>query len=428
MIPPRKSRNHACVWPTGRIVHFFAMPFAIMPSMNATERSVLPTLAPGEGCTGCAACRAVCLKGAIAMVADGEGFLRPRVDGARCVGCHRCEQVCPVLQPGEPDASPVCYAAYTRDEELRLKSSSGGIFTELARPIVESGGVVFGCVLEHSRLVAIHAKAETMEDLAEMRGSKYVQSDLRDTFREARAALENGRQVLFSGTPCQIAGLNGFLGRRYDNLLTVEVVCHGVSSPAVFEAYKARIAQALGHLPVAVSFRDKYYSWRRFALTVSFAEGGERRADHHTDFYLQAFCAGLCLRPSCYQCVAREGRSGVDVTLGDFWGAEVLCPDLDDNRGLSWVTLHTETGRAAWNQVSGRLICREVTVTDAMRENMCYVRSVRRPWGRRVFMRRFARTADWERLLLRARLGVWPVRTVRLGLWHLKQRFLGGRR
>lgn len=427
MIPPRKSRNHACVWPTGRIVHFFAMPFAIMPSMNATERSVLPTLAPGEGCTGCAACRAVCLKGAIAMVADGEGFLRPRVDGARCVGCHRCEQVCPVLQPGEPDVSPVCYAAYTRDEELRLKSSSGGIFTELAWPIVESGGVVFGCVLEHSRLVAIHAKAETMEDLAEMRGSKYVQSDLRDTFREARAALENGRQVLFSGTPCQIAGLNGFLGRRYDNLLTVEVVCHGVSSPAVFEAYKARL-EAGGGKVVDVAFRRKNPGWREAEFRAVRADGSSLCGPYPENAYMDAFLSGLSLRPSCARCVAKAGRSGADVTLGDFWGAGVFCPDLDDNRGLSWVTLHTETGRAAWNQVSGRLISREVTVTDAMRENMCYVRSVRRPLGRRVFMRRFAGTADWERLLLRARLGVWPVRTVRLGLWHLKQRFLGGRR
>ena len=427
MIPPRKSRNHACVWPTGRIVHFFAMPFAIMPSMNATERSVLPTLAPGEGCTGCAACRAVCLKGAIAMVADGEGFLRPRVDGARCVGCHRCEQVCPVLQSGEPDASPVCYAAYTRDEELRLKSSSGGIFTELAKPIVESGGVVFGCVWERPQLVAIHAKAETMDDLAAIRGSKYVQSDLRDTFREARAALENGRQVLFSGTPCQIAGLNGFLGRRYDNLLTVEVVCHGVSSPAVFEAYKARL-EAGGGKVVDVAFRRKNPGWREAEFRAVRADGSSLCGPYPENAYMDAFLSGLSLRPSCARCVAKTGRSGADVTLGDFWGAEVFCPDLDDNRGLSWVTLHTEAGRKAWARVVNRLISREVTVKDAMRENMCYVRSVRRPLGRRVFMRRFAGTADWERLLLRARLGVWPVRTARLGLWHLKQRFLGGRR
>lgn len=178
------------------------------------------------------------------MVADEEGFLRPQVDAAKCVGCHRCEQVCPVLHPSEPDVSPTAYAAYTKDENLRRQSSSGGIFTELAKPIIECGGVVFGCVWERPQLVAIHAKAETLEALAEIRGSKYVQSDLRETFREAKTALLAERQVLFSGTPCQIAGLNAFLGKYYENLLTVEIICHGTPSPVVFDVCKTRLSRA----------------------------------------------------------------------------------------------------------------------------------------------------------------------------------------
>ena len=177
------------------------------------------TLASPERCSGCTACKAICPKQAITMVADHEGFLRPQINTETCIQCHACERVCPVLHPGKPDCTPTCYAARTNDDALRLASSSGGLFTELARPILAEGGIVFGCVWEKPALVAIHAKAETEDELAAMRGSKYVQSDLRDTFREVKTALQEGRKVLFSGTPCQIAGLNAFLGHHYDDLL-----------------------------------------------------------------------------------------------------------------------------------------------------------------------------------------------------------------
>ena len=209
------------------------------------------------------------------MVADHEGFLRPQIDASKCVQCHACERACPVLHPSEPDTSPTCYAARTKDDALRLASSSGGIFTELARPILAKGGVVFGCVWEKPALVAIHAKAETEDELAAMRGSKYVQSDLRDTYREAKAELQKGREVLFSGTPCQIAGLNKYLGKSYDNLLTVEIICHGVPSPAVFEKYKQELVKRFGATLVSIAFRNKFYSWRRCSLVSTYADASE---------------------------------------------------------------------------------------------------------------------------------------------------------
>lgn len=388
--------------------------------MRREARIILPTLAPREACSGCTACKAICPKDAIAMVADEEGFLRPQVDVSRCIGCHRCEQVCPVLHPGEPDVSPTAYAAYTKDENLRRQSSSGGIFTELAKPVIAAGGVVFGCVWERPALEAIHAKAETLEALAEMRGSKYVQSDLRETFREAKAALMAGRQVLFSGTPCQIAGLNSFLGRTYVNLLTVEVICHGTPSPAVFAVYKAGIERR-GLSLADVVFRDKRISWRRFSLVASVVEKEIVVELSGRNMFMRAFGSNLCLRPSCYRCIAREGRSGADLTIADFWGIERVCPELDDNRGTSLVIVHSARGCEAWQQVDHGLNVREVPFEAALAGNPSYRSSVPLPKGRRYFMQRYQKTWNWVRLIQRAVHGPWALWMMRRILGRIKR-------
>lgn len=342
--------------------------------MKAPKNISLPTLAPIEICSGCTACKAICPRDAIAMVADEEGFLRPQVDAIKCVGCHFCERACPALHPGESDPSPTCYAAYTKDENLRLKSSSGGIFTELARPIIESGGVVFGCAWKRPQLVAIHAKAETMDELAAMRGSKYVQSDLRETFREAKAALQAGRQVLFSGTPCQIAGLNAFLGKMYVNLLTVEVICHGAPSPKLFARYKGEVIKRAGRqsAPIDVSFREKGGGWRHRGITLLFADGTLHREPEERNGYLKAFLGRMMLRPSCYVCMATNGRSGADITLGDFWGIENVCPSMDDNRGITLILVHTKRGSSCMTETIARVALVEVPWQQAVAANPSY--------------------------------------------------------
>ncbi len=345
--------------------------------MRRNERIILPMLASREACSGCTACQAICPRDAIAMVADEEGFLRPRVDVAKCIGCHRCEHVCSVLHPGQPDVSPTCYAAYTRDEKLRLQSSSGGIFTELAKPIIAAGGVVFGCVWERPELVAIHVRAETLEELAAMRGSKYVQSDLRDTFREAKTALLAGRQVLFSGTPCQIAGLNAFLGKPYDNLLKIEIICHGVPSPVLFRNYKDDVVawgrrRENNRTAVAFSFRDKSRGWRSRGASVLFDDGRLHREPQSRNGYLKAFLAHWTLRRSCYRCVATDGRSQADITLGDFWGIERVCLGADDNRGISLVIVHTKRGHEAYEGIACSCYYGLVPFQDAVASNPSY--------------------------------------------------------
>lgn len=344
-----------------------------------------------ESCTGCTACKAICPRNAITMVADREGFLRPSIDETKCVRCRACERVCPILHPGEADSVPVCHAARTKDETLRMASSSGGVFSELARPVLAQGGVVFGCVWEKPTLTAIHSKAETEEELAKMRGSKYVQSDLRNTFREAKAELLKGRQVLFSGTPCQIAGLNHFLKQGYENLLTIEVVCHGAPSPAMFEQYKREISRKTKRLPVMIRFRDKFYSWRRYSLIMEFADQSEYQEESQQNCYIQAFLNNLCLRPSCYHCSAKEGKSSADITIADFWGIEKVCPALDDDRGTSAVLLHSEAGCQLWSACEKMFESVPCVLESVTAGNPSYLRPVAKPRGRNYFMRHFSR-------------------------------------
>ncbi len=365
------------------------------------------TLASVAQCSGCTACKAVCPKQAIAMVADHEGFLRPQIDAEKCVQCHACEHACPILHPGEPDATPTCYAARTKDEALRMVSSSGGIFTELARPILAKGGVVFGCVWEKPVLVAIHAKAETEDELAAMRGSKYVQSDLRDTYREAKAELQKGHDVLFSGTPCQIAGLNKYLGKSYDNLLTVEIICHGVPSPTVFEKYK----QELG-LPITVNFKDKTESWHNPTFSWKSSNGNASREKLYANAYALAFLRDFCLRPSCYDCQAKGGRSKADITIADFWGIEKICPELDDDRGTSAVLLHSKKGLQMWEALQG-VEYKSVSFDDVLMGNPSYIRSVAQPKNRNLFMRRFRKIRKLDTLVCRCQNGprvIWMAR------------------
>lgn len=371
---------------------------------------ILPTLASREACSGCTACKAICPKDAISMIPDGEGFLRPRVDVAKCIGCHRCEQMCPVLHPGEPDTSPTCYAAYTKDERLRLQSSSGGIFTELAKPVIAAGGVVFGCIWVRPQLVAIHAKAETMDELAAMRGSKYVQSDLRETFREAKAALLEGRQVLFSGTPCQIAGLNGFLGKHYDNLLTVEIICHGVPSPAVFNRYKQELTKSSGVSLAEVRFRVKAGggTWEQPHMVVTSGQGAPLVDEPlYDNAYIQAYFSHLCLRPSCHTCVARSGCSGVDVTIGDFWKVRDVLPEWDGPQGVSIAIVHTDRGKEAVQRMAPYVEMCSVRLGDIVVGNPSYERSMPPHPSRAYFMRSVGRCSSIGRLTARCVRGPW---------------------
>ena len=326
-------------------------------------------------CCGCSACVQCCPKHCISLQEDSEGFLYPQVDAESCIDCGLCEKVCPMLRHSEEGQKPLAvYAAKNKDEEIRRISSSGGMFTALAEEIIREGGVVFGACFNADWEV-VHNYTEIVEGLARFRGSKYVQSRIGDSYKQAESFLKAGRKVLFSGTPCQIAGLKKFLRKDYENLLAVDVICHGVPSPGVWREYlKEEIARQRDRkntvlprtiherdvLVEGISFRDKSEGWKKFsfALALSTTNGsGEKfsfcsRMPLNENLFLRGFLADLYLRPSCYACPFKCGKSGSDLTLGDFWGIQRVMPDFDDDKGCSVVLCNTSIAQSIFSNLN----------------------------------------------------------------------------
>lgn len=306
------------------------------------------TIQHKEDCCGCSACVQRCPKQCISMAEDEEGFLYPQVDTSKCVDCHLCEKVCPVINQDEARTPLKVYAAKNSDDEIRLKSSSGGIFTLLAEQTIKDGGVVFGARYDTEWNV-IHDYTETIEGLSAFRGSKYVQSNINRSFFEVKTFLESGRNVLFSGTPCQVAGLKLFLRKNYDNLLTLEIVCHGVPSRNVWRNYLKELIdlKKISNIK-SINFRDKKYGWNGYNFSITYIKKKGKLVTlsmpHGENSFYRGFLNHLYVRPSCYQCPAKSGRSKADITIADFWGIDKLYPSLDGNRGYSIVCANTDKG------------------------------------------------------------------------------------
>lgn len=317
-------------------------------------------------CCGCNACVQKCPKHCISMSEDDEGFLYPKIDVTKCINCHLCEKVCPTINQFEPRSPKGYYAAYNPDENVRKDSSSGGVFSLMAEKIVSEGGMVFGASWNEKWQVA-HTYAEKKDDLAAFRGSKYIQSIIGESYYQTERYLKEGRKVLFSGTPCQIAGLRLYLNKEYDNLLTVDFICHGVPSPGVFRTYLQedlfrRIENKNICVPFVpdkgillpsntelktIHFRDKCSGWKKFSFKYSFLHKGKETVvteDLETNSFLKGFLSDLYLRPSCHKCPVKEFKSGADITIADYWGY-VNTPDLtDDDKGISAVFVNTDKG------------------------------------------------------------------------------------
>ena len=317
------------------------------PPAAATDQP--PRLADRGRCTGCTACAAGCPKDAITMVRDSEGFSYPAVDLNACIHCGRCTAICPILRQREPMPLPAAFAAWNADDQIRRHSTSGGAFTALAEYILEGGGVVYGAALDgkqHLRHVACFRK----EDLWRLRGAKYVQSDLGQTFREIREALKK-RPVLFSGTPCQVDGLYRFLGGKPENLTTCDLVCHGVPSPGVWEDMVRSMERRKGKAIQSVRFRDKVTGWKDSHLTLIYGDGTVDSAPLFATEYGRAFGRALFLRPCCHRCAYTNLNRPGDFTLGDFWG---LGPDElpeQQTRGVSLLLVNSPHGSYLFDQL-----------------------------------------------------------------------------
>lgn len=348
-----------------------------------------------SACCGCSACVQSCPKQCIVLKEDKEGFLYPVVNQTLCIACGKCEKVCPELHPFDAVQPLMVYAAKHPDESVRAESSSGGIFTLLADAVIDDGGVVFGARFDTDWSV-VHDFTETHEGLQAFRGSKYLQSRIGNTFQLAEKFLKAGRKVLFSGTPCQIAGLKRYLHKDYENLLAVDFVCHGVPSPLVWKKYLEEIIAREHKLKIdAISFRNKDLGWKKysFALTLSgVTNGGEKNTVLLSTIfpeneYMQAFLADFSLRPSCYACPAKGGKSGSDLTIGDFWGIEKIAPEIDDDKGCSLVIVHTNKKINRWsnNSILSEFSLRQ----DPFKGNPSYYTSPYQPVNRAFFFSQF---------------------------------------
>lgn len=349
-----------------------------------------------KNCTGCQACSQICPKNCIQMRPDREGFLYPVVDEQACVHCGLCEKVCPVLHNTEDKGNPPkAYAACNLDTAVRLASSSGGVFTLLAEYVLDQGGILYGAAMVGMQVK--HIRVADPDGLEALRGSKYVQSDIGQTYIQAKADLESGRTVLFTGTPCQIEGLKTFLGKAYDTLIAVDIICHGVPAPMAWETYAALREKAAGAPAERVFFRHKKYGWKKYAILFEFANKTEYVGCRHDDPFLRAFRRDLCLRPSCYQCGFKKVSRVSDITLADFWGVEEVCPEMDDDQGTSLVMIHSEKGDEIFRRLSAKMHWQEVPFEAAISGNTSMIRSAEKPGHRDAFMERI-QTENFEQL------------------------------
>ena len=329
-----------------------------------------------KNCCGCSACVQRCPKQCIRLEEDTEGFLYPQVDEETCIKCGLCEKVCPILNQTDKLSVLEVLAVKNPNDEERMNSSSGGVFLPLAREVINQGGVVFGAVYDEIWEVH-HVYAEKIEDVYPMMGSKYLQSKIGNSFKDAERFLKQGREVLFVGSPCQIAGLRTYLrNKQYPNLLAVDFLCHGVPSPGVWRRYLAetyggydakeqsRLQATAGKNSVLLSslnatspigdikFRDKRESgWKKYRFVVR--QKSASKADqntvlssdiHYDNPYMRGFLSDIYLRPSCYACKCKNGVNHSDLTIADFWGINLIAPEFDDDKGVGLVLLNTKKG------------------------------------------------------------------------------------
>lgn len=329
-------------------------------------------------CTGCCSCLAACPQNAISMQEDGRGFKYP-VISENCVDCGLCKKICPQLNKNIGQAQKIhkVWAAFSKDKNIRRQSSSGGIFSELAQSVDQMGGVIFASRMTDDQKELVFDRCEDIEQLSRFRGSKYLQSDPHDIFRCVKKELDSHRNVMFVGTGCQVAGLRSFLRKPYDNLLCVDIICHGVPSPKLWREYLCSIENKREAHATHVSFRHKKPSWTQFSMKIDFDAGNSYIRSKFDDPYLIAFLKEISLRENCYVCPYASTKRMGDITLADFWGYRSTSFKMRNNeKGISLVLINSDAGEKWFERISPRIECIEKTLKEAIGGN----RSLKEPW------------------------------------------------
>ena len=326
-------------------------------------------------CTGCYACFNICPHNCISMENDEEGFWYPKVDYGICAYCGSCVHVCPIINRDVVKNIPKAYACINKDDNIRLRSSSGGLFSIIAEKILDDDGIVFGVGL-NEKFKVMHNYIENKKEIERFRGSKYVQSKIGNTFRQVQNFLKQGRRVLFTGTPCQVAGLKSFLGKEHKNLICIDNICHGVPSPKVWNEYIIFRKNMVGWPVRKIAFRQKNDGWKRYSISITYMNDMEYRQTHDKDLYMKAFLKNICLRPSCYDCQFKGLNRQSDITLADFWGIQHLLPEMDDDKGTSLIFINSDKGYAMFEKIKTNLFYKEVDINQVIQYNPSSIKSV----------------------------------------------------
>jgi len=323
-------------------------------------------------CCGCTACKHICPKFAIEMQPDEEGFLYPEINQQLCIDCGLCKKVC-VFQNGYETTNnynpPKVYAAKNKDEDTRMNSTSGGVFTAISDNVLMNNGLVFGAVFNENMEV-IHKVANKSDERNRFRGSKYVQSDLKNVYMEIKQQLNEDVQILFTGTPCQTAGLKSFLGNENtEKLILCDIVCHGVPSPLIWREHLAQIESISKNKIVAYNFRDKTIGWRGANITINLKDRIWKN-NHLARTYSNLYFSHYIIRPACHNCKYTNTERPSDITIADFWGIEKNMPDFDDNKGVSLVLVNSYKGLRLLESVEDRLVIRVSNVKDCLQPQL----------------------------------------------------------
>ena len=308
------------------------------------------TISDKANCSGCSACYAICPKHCITMRPDKEGYLYPSVDVNLCINCGACDKVCPFKKPFTVNSdNTLAFAVQNKDEIIRMQSASGGAFSAFATVVLNKGGIVFGGCFDKDFNVC-HDGVSTIDDLKRLRCSKYVQSDMGNTFSKVKTLLKEDRLVLFSGTPCQVEGLNSYLRRKYDNLITLDLVCHGTPSPGLWKKYLAWNSIQEKSPITYVSFRDKHFGYAGSTMAIGFENGKTKYQNRAIQFFKYTFFQDLNSRPSCFKCHFKTIQRNADITLYDCWHVNAFDKSMDDDRGTTMVLLHSDKGQKLFEE------------------------------------------------------------------------------
>lgn len=331
-------------------------------------------------CVGCYACYNACPTKAITLEEDKEGFKYPKIDKEKCINCGKCERVCPILNQKlkeENRIKPVIMAAWSKNEDIRIDSTSGGIFSELAKKVLQEQGVVVGALYTKSWKVE-HAIITKESEIEKVRSSKYLQSDINDIYIKIEEYLKKNVKVLMCGTPCQIAGLYNYLNKEYENLITCDFICRGVNSPKIFEMYIKHLEQKYKSPIKQIKFKNKKHGWHNFSTKIDFENGKTYIGGRYTDSYMIGYLQhNAFIRPSCYECKFKGVPKKADITLGDFWGIEKIDQLLDNNKGTSIVMLNNEKAEEFFTSLKDNIFYKRIESKQVYEHNVCANSSVK---------------------------------------------------